>query len=143
MALITCSKCGKQISSTEKKCPACGETVKQKKTLLLGFILFFVVGVGFTIFFSEESTDHGVTITGKPGISSRTGFPFAVEEYFNKNLSYPQTLQKVSDSFENPEDNTWVYKCVIQSKNSFGVRVEEEYRFTIINHKLYRAQKQD
>ncbi|MFC1743703.1 hypothetical protein ACFL35_06885 [Candidatus Riflebacteria bacterium] len=144
MALTTCSNCGKQISFLEKKCLSCGETVKPKKTLLLGLILFFMAGAVFTIFFSEESPDPGVNITGKPGISTKTGLPFAVEEYFKKNLSYPRTLKKISASFENPDkDNTWLYNCVISSKNTLGNRVEEEYKFIIINHKLHQAQKLD
>lgn len=47
MALINCPECGKEISSTVKKCPNCGYTVKKKSSKkILGIILIIVLILG-------------------------------------------------------------------------------------------------
>lgn len=47
MALINCPECGKEISSTVKKCPNCGYTVKKKSSKkIIGIILIIVLILG-------------------------------------------------------------------------------------------------
>ena len=50
MALVTCKECGKQISSSAKKCPSCGAKLRMGLfgRILLGFAALFVFSVAIT-----------------------------------------------------------------------------------------------
>ena len=59
MALVTCKECGKEISSSVKKCPNCGaKTQKAKIAQLIGIIAFCIMAIFFFNFFKDIGTSH-------------------------------------------------------------------------------------
>lgn len=139
MAVIKCSECGGQVSTSAKSCPHCGAVAKKfkKPSSSLGTVLLWIVGIGIvaSIFGDGEretntasSTAGGVTATPKPAVSrqevavvkpsvpAKSVCKAAVATIMGRPVSIISATEKaggeVALSYTRADDGSvWKYKC--------------------------------
>lgn len=133
MSLIKCKECGKEISSTSKKCPNCGYKEKRnnkKKALVCFGIIIAIIIIGAIISF---------VFSVKPLTQLEKYAIDCIEDYKGK-LKNPDSL-KVYDirfidaSMNNPGDVA-IYLDV-SGENSFGGTNRSIVIYSVQNGKVY------
>lgn len=135
MSLITCKECSHQISKTAKFCPNCGAKNKQPpgclSVIIIGLILFFVIGVFVSISDANSSTTSTRSSVRREAVyNSSDGSVFEVKVFLRKTLKDPKSYDPMAwGKVVKNKDGSFYVVHRYRAKNSFGGYVIEQKIF--------------
>lgn len=129
MSLIKCPECGKEISSTTKKCPYCGFKEKPSKKsiiIVVSILLLLIAIVGSIIFILINNNDATLTYEEQMAVDCLNNYKYK--------LKNPESLQ-VFDirwrDMSSVNDGDMAIYFDVAGQNSFGGNTRSIILYTI------------